>query len=345
MGKVVTSMKLSEIAELLGGELQGGSDPDISGPAGLADAGPGDLTFVTGKAFLKQLEVCNASAVILPPGLECDIPSIRLDKPYDGFAVYLERFQTSADVIFPPEIHETAVVHTTADVSQVRSIGPYCVIGANCKIGQGSRLASHVTLGANVEVGDQCQLHARVSIREKCRVGHRVILHAGACIGTDGFGFLPGPTGLKKIPQVGIAVIKDDVEIGSGSCIDRATTGETVVGQGTKLDNLVQVGHNVKIGSHCVISAHCGIGGSTVIGNGVAIGGFVGISDHITIGDGARIAGKSGMFKDVPAGAKLFGVPAIDVKESFRLFSAMRRLPELIRRVRELEKIQSRKGE
>ncbi len=338
-------MKLSEIAQMLGGELLGDCDPDIVGAAGLADAGPGDLTFVTGRAMIKQLDSCNASAVILEPGLECSLPSIRMAKPYHGFSVFLERFVTPLDEIFPPVIHETAVVDSTADVSKATSIGPYCVIGAYCQVGKGSRLGAHVTLAPQVVVGENCQIHTRVAIREKCRVGHRVVLHSGACIGTDGFGFLPDSSGLKKIPQVGIAVIEDDVEIGSGSCVDRATTGETVVGCGTKLDNLVQVGHNVKIGSHCVISAHCGIGGSTKIGNGVAIGGFVGIADHITIGDGARIAGKSGMFKDVPAGATLFGVPAIDIKESFRVFSAMRKLPELIRRVRRLEQAQTDSGD
>ncbi len=338
-------MKLSEIAAMLGGELLGSSDPEITGAAGLADAGPGDLTFVTSKILLRQVKTSGASAVIIPQGLECALPAIRLENPYEGFATFLQRFQVPLDRVFPPGIHETAVVDPTADVSLATSIGPYCVIGADCIVGKGTRLASHVTMGPNTEVGVDCQLHARVSIREECRVGNRVILHAGVCLGTDGFGFLPGPKGLIKIPQVGTVIIEDDVEIGSGSCIDRATTGQTVVGRGTKLDNLVQVGHNVKVGNHCVISAHSGIGGSTVIGNRVSIGGFVGIADHITIGDGAKIAGKSGMFKDVPAGATLFGVPAIDVKESFRLFSALRKLPELIRRVRKLENIQSGKGE
>ncbi len=336
----MASMKLSEIAGLLGGELQGSADPEITGAAGLADAHSGDLTFVSGKAFLKELKITKASAVIIAPGLECSLPAIRLENPYEGFAIFLERFQAPLDRVFPPGVHETAVVDPTADVSRATSIGPYCVIGADCIVGQGSRLASHVTLGPDVEVGKNCQLYARVAIREKCRIGDRVILHTAVCIGTDGFGFLPGRSGLKKVPQVGIVIIEDDVEIGSGSCVDRATTGQTVVGQGTKLDNLVQVGHNVKVGNHCVISAHCGIGGSTVIGNGVSIGGLVGVSDHVTIGDGARIAGKSGMFKDVPAGATVFGVPAIDVKESFRLFSALRKLPELIRRVRKLEETQ-----
>ncbi len=330
-------MKLSEIATMLQGELIGGADPEISGAAGLSDARAGDLSFITDNSHLEALKLTQASAVIIPPGIDSHLPAIRLSKPYIGFADFLKNFEISLDRVFPRGIHETAVVHETADVSEAVSIGPYCVIGAGCSVGQGTRLADHVSLGPDVTIGQDCRLYSRVAIRENCQVGSRVVLHAGVCLGTDGFGFLPGPEGLKKIPQVGIVQIEDDVEIGSGSCVDRATTGITRVGQGTKLDNLVQVGHNVKVGSHCVISAHTGIGGSSVIGNGVAIGGLVGIADHVNIGDGAQIAGKSGMFKDVPAGATVFGVPAIDVKESFRLFSAMRKLPELIRKVRMLE--------
>jgi len=176
-------------------------------------------------------------------------------------------------------------------------------------------------------------------------VGNRVILHSGVSIGTDGFGFLPGKQGLKKIPQVGIAVVEDDVEIGSNSCVDRATTGRTVIGQGTKLDNLVQVAHNVQLGSHCVLSGQSGVAGSTTIGNAVAVGGNVSVGDHLTVGDGAKLAGKSGVIRDVPAGATQFGYPAIDFNESFRLFGALRKLPELIRRVRNLEKLQDAQGD
>lgn len=338
-------MKLSEIAEKLGGQLVGGSDPVISGAAGLEDAREGDLTFVTRKALLPDLEKGQASAAIIAPGMDTDKPAIVLDNPYAGFALFLEGLQCPRDRVFPPGVHETAVVHPEADVSEAASIGPFCVVQAGAVVGKGSCLGAHVCVGPDVRVGQDCLFYAGVILREGTLVANRVILHTGVRLGTDGFGFLPGPGGLQKIPQVGIVVIEDDVELGSNTCVDRATTGRTVIGQGTKLDNLVQIGHNVKIGTHCVISGHCGIAGSCEIGHGVAMGGFVGMGDHLKIGDGAKIGGKSGITQDIPAGATVFGTPAIDNRESFRLFSALRRLPDLIRRVRNLEKQQADSGE
>ncbi len=339
------SWKLSEIAELLGGTLVGSADPVISGASGLENASAGDLTFVNNSRLLVKLEDCAATAVLIGPEMETGMPAIRVENPYMGFADFLAYFQTPLDRVFPPGIHETAVIDDTADVSAAASIGPYCVIGAGSTVGSGSRLASHVTLGPDVSIGENCLVYAQVAIREGCRVGSRVILHSGVCLGADGFGFLPGKTGLKKIPQVGVVVIEDDVEVGSNCCIDRATTGETVIAAGSKLDNLVQVGHNVKIGSHTVLCGQAGIAGSTTIGNGVAVGGCASVGDHITIGDGVQLAGKSGVISDVPAGQTMFGTPAMKIKESFRLTSALRRLPELLRRVKKLEEIQKNSGE
>ena len=339
------SKKLSEIAELLGGELVGSADPVITGAAGLDDAQAGDLTFVTSKKLLVQLSDSQASAVLIAPGMDTELPAVILDDPYAGFADYLELFQTPVERIFPAGVHPSAVIDPEADVSLAESIGPHCVIGPGCVVGRGSRLESQVTLGPDVQIGEDCRIYSQVAIRERCRLGNRVILHTGACIGTDGFGFLPGKQGLKKIPQVGIVVLEDDVEIGSNSCIDRATTGQTVICQGTKLDNLVQVGHNVKIGLHCVLCGQSGVAGSTTIGNGVAVGGNASIGDHLKVGDGAQIAGKTGVIGDVPDGATLFGTPAIDIKESFRVFAALRKVPELLRRVRKLEEFQNNSGD
>jgi UDP-3-O-[3-hydroxymyristoyl] glucosamine N-acyltransferase len=343
-GNCMSAMKLSEIADFLGGEIVGSADPAISGAAGILDAKPGDLTFVTTKGFQEELDRTRATAVIIGPGVDCSLPAIRLENPYEGFARFLARFQTPLDRVFPAGVHETAVIDETADVSLATSIGPYCVIGPGVVIDKGSRLGSHVTVGPDVSIGSDTMIYAQVAIRESCRIGNRVILHTGVRIGTDGFGFLPGKNGLIKIPQVGIVILEDDVEIGSNSCIDRATTGCTVIGQGTKLDNLIQIGHNVSIGSHTVISGLTGVAGSTKIGSGVAMGGSAAVKDHVEIGDGAQIAGKSGVIKSVPAGATVFGTPAMDIKESFRLVSALKKLPELIRRVRKLEKSQSDSG-
>ncbi len=332
------AMKLSEIAKLVGGRLVGDTDPLISGAAGLDEATSSDLTFVISKDLLPRLAQSGAGAVILAPGMSTDLPAIEMGNPYAGFALFLERFAAPLDRVFPPGIHPTAVIDPTAEVGTNVSIGPHCVLGAGVKVGSGCRLGPNVVLDVDVQLGEDCRLYSGITVREGCILGNRVILHAGVRIGTDGFGFLPGPAGLTKIPQVGIAVLEDDVEIGSNSCVDRATTGRTVVGRGTKLDNMVQVGHNVKIGAHCVISGHTGIAGSCTIGNGVAMGGFVGMGDHLKVGDGAKIGGKSGLTRDVPAGATVFGTPAIDFQESFRLFAALRKLPELLRRVALLEK-------
>ena len=283
------AMKLSEIAALVGGRLKGDANPVISGAASLEEATASDLTFVIRPNLLPRLADSAAGAVILAPGMSTDKPAIELDNPYAGFSLFLRRFEAPVDRIFPPEVHPSAVIHPSAQLGADVRVGPFCVLGPDVRLGDGCRLGAHVVLSADVTLGQECCLYSDVSVREGCRLGDRVILHSGVRIGTDGFGFLPGPQGLTKIPQVGIAVIEDDVEIGSNSCVDRATTGLTVVGRGTKLDNMVQVGHNVRIGNHCVISGHTGIAGSCTIGHGVAIGGFVGIGDHRKVGDGAKI--------------------------------------------------------
>ncbi|MCP4572017.1 MAG: UDP-3-O-(3-hydroxymyristoyl)glucosamine N-acyltransferase [bacterium] len=332
-------MHLREIADLVGGELLG-DDVEITGAAGLEDAGAGDLTFVNRASLLPQLATSAASAVLLGPGMETDRPAIRCENPYRAFAKMLEFSLPNPDRVFPPGIHPTAVVAADAQVAAA-SVGPYCVIGAGTTVGEGTRLGAHVALGPDVTVGCDCQLYAQVTVREGCRLGDRVVLQAGVVIGTEGFGYLPGPAGLERIPQVGTVLIEDDVEIGANSCIDRATTGLTVVGAGTKIDNQIQIGHNVKVGRHCALSAQSGISGSCTLGDGVTMGGQVGIADHVTIGDGVKVGAKSGIMKDVEPGDTVFGVPALDVKETFRITGAMRRLPDLLRRVARLENLEN----
>ncbi len=339
------SWKLSEIAELVGGELVGSADPVITGAAGIEDATDGDLSFVTSLKLLAQVDQSKASALLIGPGMETERAAVRVPNPYEGFADFLKVLQIPLERVFPAGVHETAVIDSSADVSLAGSIGPYCVISAGCVVGAGSRLEGHVTLGPDVRIGQDCLIYAQVAIREGCQVGNRAILHSGTCIGADGFGFLPGKTGLKKIPQIGIVVLEDDVEVGSNTSIDRATTGRTVIGQGTKIDNLVQVGHNVRIGYHTVLCGQSGVAGSTTIGNGVAVGGNASIGDHINIGDGVQVAGKAGIISDVSPGETVFGTPAVDIKESFRLFASLRKLPELLRRVRKLEELQNKPGD
>lgn len=334
---MVPPLRLSEVAALLGGRLREGPDPEITGAASLADAGVGDLAFVAGADRLPEALASAAGAFLVPPGLALGgRPAVEVERPYEAFARFLGRLAPDPDRLYPPGIHPTAVVDPTAKVEAL-AVGPYCVIGAGAVVGGGTRLGPHVTVGCDAVVGRDCTLHPQVVVREGCRLGDRVIVHAGTVIGADGFGYLAGPRGQVKIPQVGIVVVEDEVELGALVTIDRATTGRTVIGAGTKLDNQVHVAHNVKIGRCCALSAQTGIAGSCVIGDGVITGGQVGIADHRVIGDGARIGAQAGVIKDVPRGATVFGYPALDFNESFRITAALRRLPAALARLRRLE--------
>jgi UDP-3-O-[3-hydroxymyristoyl] glucosamine N-acyltransferase len=330
--------RLRDLAEDLGGDVVGDGDVVITGAAGLEHAGPGDITFLARPELAGRLGACRATAIIVGPDFEPDRPALRVPEPYPAFARLLASLATPLDRIFPPGVHATAVVAADAQVDDGVSIGPYAVVGAGCRIGAGTRLGPHVVLEPDVTLGGGCVVYAQCVVRERCRLGERVILHPGCVIGADGFGYLPGKNGLSKIPQVGIVTLEDDVELGAGTCIDRATTGETVIGMGSKLDNLVQVGHNVRIGRHSAFSAQAGISGSCTIGDGVTMGGQVGLADHITIGSGAKVGAKSGVHRDVPDGGFVFGYPALDVRESHRIAAALRKLPELLRRVSQLER-------
>lgn len=331
-------VRLRDLADRLGAELIGDGEVIITGASGLEDAGAGDITFLARAALAGRLAACRAAAVIVGPDQAPDRPALRVADPYRTFAQLLAAEATPLDRVFPLGIHATSVVDPTAVVGAGVSVGPYAVIGAGCRVGDGARLGAHVVLESDVVVGDACVLYPHVVVRERCRLGQRVILHPGCVIGADGFGYLPGPAGLVKVPQVGIVVLEDDVELGAGTCVDRATTGATVIGAGTKLDNLVQVGHNVRIGRHSVFSAQTGISGSCEIGDGVSMGGQVGLADHIKVGNGVKVGAKSGLHKDVPDGGVVFGYPALDAAEAMRIAAALRRLPDLVRTVARLER-------
>ncbi len=328
---------LNQLARLLGGTVSGDGNLVITGLAVLDEAGPGDLTFVAKRSYLDRLRGSGAGAVILCEGMPADRPAIIVADAYAAFARLLAERLPDPDRSFPPGVHPTAVVAAGADVGRARSIGPYCVVGPGAVLGRDCRLGPHVILGADVRLGAGCVLHGQTTLREGCILGDRVVVHPGCVIGSDGFGYLPGPAGMVKIPQVGIVQIEDDVEIGAGVTIDRATVGRTRIGAGSKIDNQVQIGHNVTIGRHCALSALTGIAGSSTLEDGVVVGGQVGIGDHLRIGAGTMIGGKSGVWRDVPPGAALFGYPALDIKETFRITGAMRQLPDLIKRFRRLE--------
>ena len=331
-------VRLSVLAAEVGLALEGQSDPLITGAAGIEEAGPGDITFLHRKELRHHLQGTKAAAVILEPGVDCPVPVLRSDNPYLAFARILGRFATPLAEVFPPGIHPSAVLDPAAQVPDSVSVGPGTVVGAGATIGPECRLGPNVVIEPNVQIGPRCLLYAQVTVREGCCLGEGVILHPGAVIGSDGFGYLPGGDGFLKIPQVGIVVLEEGVEVGANSCVDRATTGITTVRAGTKIDNQVQVGHNVAIGRNCVISAQTGISGSCTLGDGVQIGGQAGLADHVRIGDEVKIGAKTGIPKDVPAGQSVFWYPAFEAKEAFRLIAHLRKLPVMAVRLRELEK-------
>jgi len=334
---MLASMTLEELATRLGCELRGDGTTQIRAMRGLEEAGPGDLTFLANPKYAAQLAATRASAVIVAKDA-ADLPmaTLRADNPYLCFAEALALFHRP--VRPPAGIHPTAVVAPSARIAEPASVGAYAVIGDDVVIGPGATIHPHVMLYAGVQIGRDFVAHAGVVVREHVRIGDRVVLHAGVVIGADGFGFAPSPKGAVKIPQVGIVILEDDVEIGANTTVDRATLEATIIRRGAKLDNLVMIAHNCEVGAHSFLAAQVGIAGSTKIGRGVQMGGQVGAAGHLTIGDGAQIAAQSGINNSVPAGRTVGGYPAVDIALWRRMMAAGARLPDLFKRVRRLER-------
>ena len=329
--------KLAELAGEMGGRLDGAADLGIRGVAGIREAEEGDLTFLADKRYLPYLETTRASAIICRDDLETSLPAIRVADPHLAFLRAIEIFSQPPQLFFPEGISEAAHVDPTARLGKDVRVGPGSVIGPDCVVGDASVIAAGVVLMPRVKVGRDCILYPNVVVREECEIGDRVILHAGAVIGSDGFGFAKKEGHYHKIPQIGRVVIGSDVEIGANTCIDRATTGLTLIAHGTKLDNLVQIAHNVRIGEHTVISAQTGISGSTEVGDDVMMAGQVGVVGHIRIGDGAQIGAQSGISKNVPAGEAWFGYPARNSLEAKRLIVHYGRLERYAAEIAELK--------
>lgn len=324
------------------------SSPVVDEVASLEEAGPRALAFYANPRYRKELLATRAAAVIVGEDDVALVPpsavALVAAQPYVAFA--------RASAIFnPPEalepgIHAGAHVHPEAQVDRTAAVGPGAVVGKGARIGPATVLHAGVLVLDEAEVGAGCILHAGSIVRERCKLGDRVVLQPGAVVGSDGFGFAfdlagddehPGPLH-RKIPQAGVVRVEDDVEIGACTCIDRATLGETVVGRGTKIDNLVQVGHNVQIGPLSLIVAQVGISGSTTLGQGVVLAGQAGVVGHLQVGDGARVGAQSGVSRDVPAGETWSGSPAIPHRDWLRMVSALPRVPDLLRELRRLEK-------
>jgi UDP-3-O-[3-hydroxymyristoyl] glucosamine N-acyltransferase len=330
-------VKLSELAARLGCGLRGDGDVEIRGVAGLDEAGPGDLSFLANPRYAPKLETTRAGAVVLQASQACDRPALVSDNPYLAFsrAVALVRPAPRP----APGVDPSARVHASAVLGEGVHVGALAVVGQDVRIGARSVLYPHVVLYDGVEIGEDCVLHSAVQVRERCRLGNRVVVQNGAVIGADGFGFARDENGrYHKFPQVGIVVVEDDVEIGAQSAIDRAALGETRVGRGSKLDNLVQVGHSVTIGEDSVLAGQVGIAGSTRIGKRVTLAGQVGVAGHLEIGDGATATAQTGIPSSVEAGALVSGYPAIENRAWLKSSAVFAKLPELARRLRELER-------
>ena len=332
---------LKEIAEAINGEISGDTDCMITAIASLADAKEGDISFLGNKKYASQIASCGASAVIVGKDFNIDDAGecalIICDVPNLGFAATIELFAPSP-VEYLPEIHPAAVVADSAIIGEGTHIGACAVIGENVVVGSNSVIDAGTVLGNEVKVGNNVLIYANVSIRERCVLGDRIIIHPGTVIGSDGFGFEAGPTGIVKIPQVGIVQIDNDVEIGANCTIDRARFGKTWIKMGAKLDNQVHIAHNVEVGEFSMLIGQSGIAGSTKIGQGVIVAAKAGINGHITLGDGSRIAGTAGVVKDVPPGATVVGTPAEPKRDFMARLILPKTVSKLKDKVRDLEK-------
>jgi UDP-3-O-[3-hydroxymyristoyl] glucosamine N-acyltransferase len=335
------ALTVRAVAARLDGTLRGPAGVEIHGLATPTDATPGELTFIGAALYARQWPTSRAAAAVVAENLVSALdasdprPVIVVRNIDVAMAVALELFGTPEPA--PDEgVHPAAFVHRGAQLGARVRIGPHVSVDRGARIGDDVVLHAGVRVYADAVIGAGSVLHANVVIRHGCTLGRRVILHQGVAIGADGFGYRPGPTGrgLVKLPHIGNVVLEDDVEIGANSCVDRGKFGATVIGAGTKIDNLCQVGHNCRVGRGVVIAGCTGIGGSVTIGDGVQIGGAVGLSDHVKIGPGARVAGGSIVYHDVPAGATWLGVPAGDAGAVKRQWAALRRLPEFLGQLR-----------
>jgi UDP-3-O-[3-hydroxymyristoyl] glucosamine N-acyltransferase len=329
--------KLGEIASYLQGELVGDPSIEITGLAGIEEAKTGDLTFLANPKYKGFLETTSASCVIVGKEIEgVKVPLIRHSNPYFAFSKAMKFFfETKKE--HPKTIHPTAVLGKEVKLGKGIHLGPYVVIEDNVEVKEDVTVLAGSFIGTNSMVGENCLIYPHVTIRENVRIGKNVIIHSGAVIGSDGFGYAKEKGIHHKIPQMGEVIIEDDVEIGANVTIDRATLGVTRIGKGTKIDNLVQIGHNVVIGENCIIVAQVGISGSTKVGDSTIIAGQVGLVGHIKIGKNVMIGAQSGVSKDVPDNTTVFGSPAREIKKTKKIEACLSRLPEYIKRLKEIE--------
>ena len=332
------SFSIRTIAERLGGSLDGSGEAVVSGVAGVREARPGELAFVASRRYAAAASATRASALLVARDwadpVPCDL--IRVDDPEGAFARVVSWLRPAA-VVYEPGVHPTAVVAGNAVLGTDVHVGPYCVVGENAVIGDRTVLCAFCYVGPSVRVGVDGMLHAHVSIREYSRIGDRAIIHNGAVIGSDGFGYEPRGDAWEKIPQVGVVEVGADVEIGANVTVDRARFGTTRIGDGVKIDNLVQIAHNVQVGANSAMAAQVGIAGSAVVGEHVQLGGQSGIAGHLTVERDCVVAAKTGVSKDAAAGSVLMGVPGVPRAQFARNLAVQKHLPELKQTVLDLK--------
>ena len=329
-------MKLSDIADLVDGSVLGDSSIEVAGVAGLQDAGENDITFAV-PPHLEKAAISEAAAVIIPDTVtEFAKPAIRVSNPRVAFTKLVETFFQPVPV--NRGVHSAAVIGQDVKLGENVAIMAYAVIADEAVIGDNTIVYPHTYIGHKAVIGNDCLVYPNVTIRENCEIGSRVIIHSGAVLGSDGFGFVTQQGEHHKVPQVGNVIIEDDVEIGANSAIDRATASSTIVKKGTKIDNLVHLAHNVILGENCLIVAQTGIAGSAKIGRNVTFAGQSGSAGHLTIGDNCTFAARSAPISDVPANSLFAGFPARPHREWLRGEAAIGKVPDIIKKVRDLEK-------
>lgn len=331
-------MKLEEIAKRLATHLEGDGNVEIHGVAGIEEAEPGQITFVANPKYATAAHRTRASALVVTPDFpELKTATLRDKNPYLIFARVIELFYKEPE--YARGVHATACIHASANLGKNASIGAYVVVDEDVTIGDHCTLLPHVVIYRGAKIGKNFFAHAHAVVREDCRLGDNVILQNGAVVGADGYGFAKNAHGeWHKIAQSGPAVIEDDVEIQANACVDRASVGETRIGRGAKIDNLVQVGHGSKVGERTLLCAQVGLAGSTHVGNDVILAGQVGVAGHCHVGDGVIATAQTGIPNDVETGRIVSGYPAIDNKQWLRAVAVFARLPELARSVRSLAK-------
>jgi len=334
----IQRIRLRDLAARLGCELHGDPDIEITGVAGVEQAGPNDLTFLSNPKYAPKVKGTRAGAILVKESLSQPGPASLISaNPYHDFARTLAMFYQPP--LPKPGVHPHASIAATARIGEGASVGAFAVVGENVTIGKNAVLHPHVVVYEGAQIGDDFCAHSHAVVREYCRIGHRVILQNGVVVGGDGFGFAKTREGTHfKIVQSGVTIIEDDVEIQSLTSVDRATMGETRVKRGAKIDSLVQVGHACVVGEDNIICAQTGLAGNSILGKNVLLAGQVGISGHLTIHDNATIYAQSGIGGDVAEGAVMSGSPAFEAREWLRAITAFPKLPELLKTVRQLEK-------